>query len=142
MQAMREGSSVRNRRRRRRAPSPTDVPLEHADDALPLEEMGYDPATMGDPPGARGAHPDDSPDASHATGAPEHRGGTAPATDGDGTSDDDRRAPEKAAAGAAAEEISDRTEPTPAPEPQRRARPKRPSVPSWDDIMFGTRPPS
>jgi hypothetical protein len=107
MQAMREGSSVRSRRRRRRSASPTDIPLEEAEDALPLEEMGYDPQTMGDPPGAHGAHPEDG--------------------DPGGTVESER-------AGEA-----DGSEST-GPE-HRRPKGKRPSVPSWDDIMFGTRPP-
>jgi hypothetical protein len=120
MQAMRDGSAVRNRRRRRRAPSPSDVPLDQPDDALPLEEMGYDPQTMGDPPGAHGDHPDDAPT---APAVPSPQGAAdAAASDGGGT-DGGVADPSDAASG------------------PRRARAKRPSVPSWDDIVFGTRPP-
>ncbi|WP_193315376.1 septation protein SepH [Nostocoides sp. F2B08] len=120
MQAMREGSSVRSRRRRRRAPSPSDVPLDQPDDALPLEEMGYDPATMGDPPGARGPHPDDTADESPGdSGTPGEPQGHADRPEPDGP-----EAPPESGTG------------------HRRPKSKRPSVPSWDDIMFGTKPPS
>jgi hypothetical protein len=108
-------SAVRNRRRRRRAPSPSDVPLDQSDDALPLEEMGYDPQTMGDPPGAHGDHPDDGP-SEPAASSPRGAAGAATSDGGE----DDR-----------ADAVSE----------PRRARAKRPSVPSWDDIVFGTRPP-
>jgi hypothetical protein len=156
MQAMREGSSVRNRRRRRRAPSPSDVPLDQPADALPLEEMGYDPATMGDPPAARGAHPDDSlgdalgdapgdsPDEATRRRAPGPAAPSAEDDDHDGEADEDRG--EEAAAetpkpASAARETGDADTPSSGPE-HRRSKPKRPSVPSWDDIMFGTKPPS
>ena len=141
MQAMREGSSVRSRRRRRRAPSPTDIPLDQPDDAPPLVEMGYDPETMGDPPGAHGAHPED---AEH----PEASGDDVPAaSEGDQTSE---QAPAATGSTQAPPETGSE-QPAGPDEPgsppagegdQRRPKGKRPSVPSWDDIMFGTRPPS
>ena len=133
MQAMREGSSVRSRRRRRRAPSPTDIPLDHADDALPLEEMGYDPGTMGDPPGAHGPHPEDE--------RPSGEGDLAPGSVEEAADDDS-----ETSATTAPEEDGESHESTEAPGPpsaeQRRPKARRTSVPSWDDIMFGTRPPS
>ncbi|MGA8046178.1 MAG: septation protein SepH [Dermatophilaceae bacterium] len=164
MQAMREGSSVRSRRRRRRAPSPSDVPLDQPDDALPLEEMGYDPATMGDPPAARGPHPDDSPDFDSPDSAPKATGGgnvhpgessdsdlsdmessdsdttDAEATDSEAT---DRDTPDTGSEATGAAAAPDTAGPSAGPgSEQRRSRSKRPSVPSWDDIMFGTKPPS
>jgi len=64
MTAMRERSTARGRRKNgaRRGPrkSPTNVPGagEHVpDDAVPLEDMAYDPETMPPPPAAH-AHPD------------------------------------------------------------------------------------
>ena len=64
MTAMRERSTARGRRKSgaRRGPrkSPTNVPGagEHVpDDAVPLEDMAYDPETMPPPPAAH-AHPD------------------------------------------------------------------------------------
>lgn len=140
MQAMREGSSVRSRRRRRRAPSPSDVPLDQSDDALPLEEMGYDPATMGDPPAARGPHPDDSRDADHPHSSPDIDSSDTDTSDteSDDTESDDAdpdTSDSPAASGTA------RPSADPGSEHRSKSRPKRPSVPSWDDIMFGTKPP-
>ena len=64
MTAMRERSTARGRRksgaRRGTRKSPTNVPGagEHVpDDAVPLEDMAYDPETMPPPPAAH-AHPD------------------------------------------------------------------------------------
>lgn len=168
MQAMREGSSVRSRRRRRRSPSPTDIPLDQTDDALPLEEMGYDPQTMGDPPGAHGPHPGDA----ETPTAPREDKAAAPPQPSDAeeseaeeseaeegaepeASDNERAGDE--AAEAAGDGDTGAEEPgggapaaAPAPDPdsgqagpsERRPKGKRTSVPSWDDIMFGTRPPS
>lgn len=140
MQAMRDGSP-RNRRRRRRNASPTDLPLEPSPDALPLEEMRYDAATMEDPPAARGVHPDDV--ARGDDGGIGARGGAA----------DSARAADKARPGAAesaaeappgagggpARSADPDTEGAHDAGAPRKARPKRPSVPSWDDIMFGSR---
>lgn len=137
MQAMRDGSSVRNRRRRRRgAPTPTDLPLEPADDALPLEEMGYDPASMGDPPGARGEHPDDPQPEPEPDDQPEPDTEPEPEPENEPDELDTEPEPEQEP------EQEPATEEPAAEEPARRPRGKRPSVPSWDDIMFGSRPPA
>ncbi|HHU10083.1 MAG TPA: DUF3071 domain-containing protein [Intrasporangiaceae bacterium] len=142
MQAMRDGSSVRSRRRRRRgAPSPTDLPLEPAEDALPLEELGYDPATMGDPPGARGEHPDDPPPEAEAEVEDAAAAEAEYEVEPEAESDLEDVAAEDAESAAEPEESADAPaddETRPAPRPKG----KRPSVPSWDDIMFGSRPPS
>ncbi len=65
MTAMRERSTVRGRRSggRRKASTPTELPGvgRMPDDALPLEELRYDPASDGPPPPAH-LHPDDDPD--------------------------------------------------------------------------------
>ena len=176
MQAMRDGSA-RNRRRRRRAASPTDLPLEPSPDALPLEEMGYDPTTMQDPPAARGIHPDDAADSGGAgagAGAPGDAGDAAfpgeaafdverPAGraaglgtdhpdrgDGAGRGDgaDRKHNADRSVSASANDSVStkdnasrhDRASTNDAGAAPRKPRPKRPSVPSWDDIMFGSRP--
>lgn len=61
MSAMRERASHRARPRRRKSP-PAQTPLDEAprEDALPLEELHYDPETMPPPPAARGEHPLDA----------------------------------------------------------------------------------
>ena len=58
MSAMRERASHRGRPRRRKSP-PTQTPVDDAPraDALPLEDLAYDPETMPPPPGAKGPHP-------------------------------------------------------------------------------------
>jgi hypothetical protein len=58
MSAMRERASHRGRPRRRKNP-PTQTPGDDAPraDALPLEELAYDPESMPPPPGAKGQHP-------------------------------------------------------------------------------------
>lgn len=145
MQAMRDGSARNRRRRRRASGSPTDLPLEPTLDALPLEEIDFDPGTMGDPPGARGPHPDD---AEHEA-EPEAQAESETET---GTDDEPRsEAGEQAtpdADRASGEEPADDQEPKDDPDPKdesappeqpRRPKSKRPSVPSWDDIMFGSR---
>lgn len=150
MQAIRDGSA-RNRRRRRRGASPTDLPLEPSPDALPLEEMAYDPATMDDPPGARGSHPDDAPrsDASDTddSDAPDShspdRDTTASdttasdTTDGNTTASGDSHADDSHADDSHGSDGEDATGHDLGT--QRKAKPKRASVPSWDDIMFGSR---
>ena len=77
MTAMRERSTARGRRRNgtRRGPrkAPTNVPGagEHVpDDALPLEDMAYDPETMPPPPAAH-AHPEDPEDIDPLDARPE-----------------------------------------------------------------------
>jgi hypothetical protein len=107
MMAMRERASHRGRPRRRKSPA-TQTPLDGAprEDALPLEEIAYDPESMPPPPGARGPHPADEPPA----------------------------AEEPAVEESAVEEPVVEARPRPA------KKNGRPSVPSWDDVMFGARP--
>lgn len=132
MTAMRERSTARGRRKpgsRRGSPkAPTNVPGagDHApDQALPLEDLSYDPETMPPPPAA---HAD--PDPSRVDGRPE---------------------PEAAAylielanpgspfEGSSVNHVTDDEAERPAPrKPARKAG--RPSVPAWGDIMFGSRP--
>lgn len=102
MQAMRDGSARSRRRRRRSAPSPSDVPLDHGEEALPLEDLiapEPEPEPIPEPEPEPSPEPEPTPE------------------------------PEP--------------EPEPAPEPEaeapRRPKGKRPSVPSWDDIMFGSK---
>ena len=64
MSAMRERASHRGRPRRRKG-QPSQTPVDEAprEDALPLEDLAYDPETMPPPPAARGRHPlDPEPD--------------------------------------------------------------------------------
>lgn len=58
MSAMRERASHRGRPRRRKSPA-TQTPGDDAPraDALPLEDLAYDPESMPPPPAARGTHP-------------------------------------------------------------------------------------
>lgn len=65
MTAMRERASARGRRsggRRKSAPAQTPVDEAPREDALPLEDIAYDPETMPPPPAARGTHPADEPE--------------------------------------------------------------------------------
>lgn len=149
MQAMRDGSARNRRRRRRSSGSPTDLPLEPTHDALPLEEIDFDPGTMGDAPAARGPHPDDiehedRPEDAAASDDVQAETEDTPADDtpvDDGDSDGD-----DTDGGTDADDAADTDEASAdEPEPPRPAKKKRPSVPSWDDIMFGSRssePPS
>ena len=59
MTAMRERASARGRRGGRRKSAPTQTPVDAAprEDALPLEDIAYDPETMPPPPAARGRTP-------------------------------------------------------------------------------------
>ncbi|WP_345501625.1 septation protein SepH [Pedococcus ginsenosidimutans] len=58
MSAMRERASHRGRPRRRKGqPSQTPGDASPREDALPLEDLAYDPETMPPPPAARGPHP-------------------------------------------------------------------------------------
>lgn len=74
MTAMRERASHRGRPRRRGAKaSATQTPGDQAprEDALPLEDLAYDPETMPPPPAARGPHPLDPAPASDESPTPE-----------------------------------------------------------------------
>jgi hypothetical protein len=205
MTTVRERSQARGRRSRRPSPadpserrggrrpriSPASVPLAHEpvpDELLPLEDLPYDPDTMGPPPAAgrheedRVAHEDLSPEEAAGFQA-EAEGQTAaadseapqeatledffgpeavedvPLPDDEGGSDDAgaeeidehpaAQDPEDVEARAGGREPSegpgDPTDPEAGadaderPAPPKKQRKGRPSVPSWDDIMFGTR---
>jgi DUF3071 family protein len=62
MTAMRERASARGKRGSRRKAPATQTPVDDAprEDALPLEDIAYDPETMPPPPPARGTHPADA----------------------------------------------------------------------------------
>ena len=206
MTAMRERASARGRRsggRRKSAATQTPVDQAPREDALPLEDIAYDPESMPPPPAARGTHPADGPpdeivgddvlpgpepgegvgddvlptpeagagpgavtaDEACATGAEElaDTGGdpdpAAPAgplaadLPGDGPATDAPTAsgavPSRPPTGEptmepdAAPDSDDTAAPaTPDPSAPRPARKKggRPSVPSWDDVVFGAKP--
>ncbi|HEV7172936.1 septation protein SepH [Pedococcus sp.] len=104
MTAMRERASHRGRPRRRREAA-THTPLDAAprEDALPLEELAYDPESMPPPPGARGPHPLDDPSAetdagpaepSESAQPSEPSQAVAPAPESGGTETDDPAAPD------------------------------------------------
>ena len=199
MTAMRERASARGRRGGRRKSAPAQTPVDAAprEDALPLEDIAYDPETMPPPPAARGPHPADA--GAEGVGddvlpaaeppAPEAPAAEVPAADEPGADDDrasdrndnakhdndDRdadheldesvavagledaaKAETSPSAAAPADESADRDTPDAAtaeapgeqsheqePAPSRPARRNgRPSVPSWDDVMFGAKPRS
>lgn len=133
MTAMRERTTARSRRRPgvRRGPLtiPTNVPGagDHApDETLPLDDLAYDPETMPPPPGA---HTD--PDPLGVDGQPydEAVGYLVELPD----EQVKRSATETARA----------TAPTAKQSRHRAARKGgRPTVPAWDEIMFGSRPGS
>ena len=136
MTAMRERTTARSRRkpgsRRGSAQAPTNVPGagdEAQDAVLPLDDLAYDPETMAPPPAA---HAD--PDPWGADGRPEPEVAarlTQLLPDEQFESVAAARAPltkpaSKQAAG-----------------PARHRAPRkggRPTVPAWDEIMFGSRP--
>jgi hypothetical protein len=141
MAAMRE-HSTRGRRGRSRRPSPAHTPGDDAPrhDALPIEDLVVDPADAPPPPAARGrnpvaAHLEEPTDSDEVVGGfPDD--GAADDLPGDGP-----------AVGPTTSFDGDDTEGTDDTEaavdaPVRRpaaSRKGRPSVPSWDDIVFGTR---
>jgi len=169
---MRERSSARARRGgARRRSGPADVPGagRAPEDALPLEDLAFDPEVDGPPPGARvhpnddpalRAAPDDEPGSASpgAAGAEPVLGDPGPrevAEPGEPGEPQPGAATEPGAAmGAAMGEPQAGAEPGEPPpgEPQPgersgttdkgRAHPRRSGrtpVPSWDDIMFGAR---
>jgi hypothetical protein len=205
MTAMRERASARGRRsggRRKSAPSQTPVDEAPRSDALPLDDIAYDPESMPPPPAARGTHPADekedvgddvlpaaaqaepeTEEPSEAEAAPEAEAvpdvedaagaEAAPevdiedAAEAEAAPEPEGRAvtePEPAAEPEAQSqpqpEPATKPEPEPEPEPEpdspsepedvqerpqpEKARPARkkgrPSVPSWDDVVFGARP--
>ncbi len=136
MTAMRERSNARGRRRpggrRGSAKTPTNVPGAGGhvpDEALPLEDLAYDPEMMPPPPAAHA-----EPDPSGVDGRPEPEAAAYLvelagrfSTPG-GLPGNDAGAPDDQSA----------------QQPPRKAARKagRPSVPAWGDIMFGSRPGS
>ncbi len=148
MAAMRERSSRRGQRRRPR-PSDTPAPETSPPDAPPLVPL---PGSVDDIESAPG---DDA--LAHDSGVP--TGGAAPnsaaarpeAAAGDGESGDtsEQALPDGPSTGVTASDGEGRRSTPPVPRPQpRRPKPSphkgasarksgRPSVPSWDDIMFG-----
>jgi hypothetical protein len=135
MAAMREQSA---RGRRRRRPSPSHTPGEDRPraDALPIEDLALDPTRLPTPPASRGRNPvsahleGPSDDDTVVGGWPER-----PTAD----QDHDHAAPTRSApASAPRSRDAGPGSATGAarPAPSRKGRP---SVPSWDDIVFGTR---
>jgi hypothetical protein len=119
MAAMRE-HSARGRRRRRPSPGQTPGGDPPRDDVLPLGELGLDPSELPPPPPAGG----DDPVETHLQPVPV---ATSP-------TDTEEAAPSP--------EVDEHVEPDDVDPEQRRAgtgRKGRPSVPSWDDIVFGTK---
>lgn len=191
-------SEPTERRGGRRRITPASIPIAHEpvpDELLPLEDLPYDPDTMGPPPAAGRPEelPAESPEELAAFGPVPGAGGEEPVAE-------DARSAEDVAAGAVPEPPQDatlddffgfdaddapaedpgedtdpveesagaeqqdepeeadgeptreteaETQPAPAedeepaqedpPAPRKKGRKGRPSVPSWDDIMFGTR---
>ena len=156
MAAMRE-HSARGRRGRGRRPSPSSTPGDDAapDDALPIEELVVDPADAPPPPAARGrnavsAHLDEPVESDEMVGGfPEDDAPALSAVEplsDDGGSEEGNAPPAPAAsstdAAAPAPDAEDDTDAAAVDAPPRRqasARRGRPSVPSWDDIVFGTK---
>jgi hypothetical protein len=119
MAAMREHSTRGRHRRRRPSPSQTPGEDQPRTDALPLEELVMDPSELPPPPPSRGEHP---------------VGSHLDAVDGPPTAEQERARH----AAPAPEDDPDTHDDT----ARRRAsgsRKGRPSVPSWDDIVFGTK---
>jgi hypothetical protein len=120
MAAMRE-HSTRGRRRRRPSPSGTPGDDRPRADALPIEDLATDVSLAPPPPAARGrnpvsAHVEEPTDSDELVGGwPEH---------------------DEGASGPVATDDDPVTDAAPRPAPARKGRP---SVPSWDDIVFGTR---
>jgi hypothetical protein len=123
MAAMRE-HSTRGRRRRRPSPSGTPGDDRPRADALPIEDLAGDVSQAPPPPAARGrnpvsAHLEEPTDADDLVGGwPHDEHDTSSATTADSATDD---------------------VPDAAPTRSAPTRKGRPSVPSWDDIVFGTR---
>ena len=130
MAAMRE-HSTRGRRRRRPSPSGTPGDDRPRADALPIEDLVTDVSQAPPPPAARGRHPVSAHLEQATDGGedvvgswPEHDQDTSAASNGSPTGEGppDADAPDDSS--------------PPRSTPSRKGRP---SVPSWDDIVFGTR---
>ena len=147
MTAMRERSTARGRRKpggRRGSPKdPNNVPGadDHASDqALPLENLVYDPETMPPPPGA---HAD--PDPSGADGRPEPEAAAGldePADPGTSFEVSSPHVTDQVSAPAATprRQVEPKAPATPRAPRGAARKGRRPSVPAWDDIMFGLKP--
>jgi hypothetical protein len=140
MAAMREHST---RGRRRRRPSPSSMPGDDRPraDALPIEDLTTDVSAAPPPPAARGRNPVSAhleepvhgPEADELVGGwPEH--------------DDDAPVGAAMEGGDETQQSSNTGQSDDTGEPDDVAPPRaaparkgRPSVPSWDDIVFGTR---
>jgi Protein of unknown function (DUF3071) len=121
MTAMRERAVARGRRsggKRKGAASRTPVDESPREDALPLEEITFDPETMPEPPAARGTHPLDhesQPESGPKSGSrPESNAG----------SDRDTPSPTEA------DEADPVPDPQQAADPQQGSRPKPSPKPS------------
>ncbi|HET7397366.1 MAG TPA: septation protein SepH [Intrasporangium sp.] len=158
MTAMRERSASRGRRRRGRA---SEVPgLEGApEEALPLEDLVVPTSQAGMPPAAH-THPEDDPDATPTRPAPVEPAAAPAGQDVDVDVDQLEQETVDALASGAPEPVVDDTaydaeddgyvleedvahEPAHEPAPPRQPpgrKSGRPSVPSWDDIVFGRKP--
>jgi hypothetical protein len=150
MTAMRERSTARGRRRsgsrRGSAKAPTNVPGaggHSPDEALPLEDLSYDPETMPPPPAAH-ADPDPEgldgrpePEAASTLVEPEAASALVEPEDQGGAPDEPTRE-EQSLVEPTDEGPTDQTA-QPAPRKPARKAGSRPSVPAWDDIMFGSR---
>ena len=169
MAAMREHSARGRRSRRRPSPSQTPGEDQPRADALPLEDLMLDPAAVPPPPASRGRNPvaahleepttsDEEvggwPEESAVRVAPEpvpevgEQPGDEPeaaataAADADRADDgdDDNSADDNSADDNSADDNGDgaggRAAASRRPAASRKGRP---SVPSWDDIVFGTR---
>lgn len=142
MTAMRERSSVRGRRRsgsrRGSAKTPTNVPGagdQAPDQALPLEDLSYDPESMSPPPAA---HLD--PDPSGVDGRPEPDAAAYLMDAADhGRSFEDPSVSKATHDEATDDQATDDEAEHPAARKGTR-KTGRPSVPAWGDIMFGSRP--
>jgi Protein of unknown function (DUF3071) len=144
MTAMRKRSTARGRRKPRGHRDTTKAATTAAragdqdpEQALPLEDLAFGPQTM---PAAPGAHPAPDPGGHQVRG----ESGSAPtpielADEGNAGEDLPSRDTDQ---GTEPAQTSARHGQPPAPRPAREAAHKsgRPSVPAWDDIIFGSRP--
>ncbi|QKE84585.1 septation protein SepH [Arthrobacter sp. NEB 688] len=138
MAAMREHSARGRRSKRRTSPTATPGEDDARPDALPIEELALDPVLAPPPPAARARKP-----------VQEHlEEPTASSEVVGGFPEDDAREEAEAAEAERAVREAPVTPPAPPAAPPERpaasARPSsgrkgRPSVPSWDDIVFGTK---
>ncbi|HMM95135.1 septation protein SepH [Phycicoccus sp.] len=126
MAAMREHSARGRRSRRRSSPTHTPGDDESRPDALPIEELALDLASAPPPPAARARKP---------VGEHLERPTRSSAVVGGWPEDDEPQRPETDAAERPGEDEPDRSRPAGA----SSSRKGRPSVPSWDDIVFGTK---